>query len=144
MVEVNSEVGEYADEELLALLEAAAIAVVTAENAGETDLSITLLDDAAISRLNLEYLGHDGPTDVISFRLETPFAAPTGDIYLGAEQAVRQAEELGVPVTEELVRLTVHGVLHVLGWDHPDEDRQDSPMYRRQEEILRVLETGGH
>jgi probable rRNA maturation factor len=60
---------------------------------------------------------------------------------VGAEQAARQAAELGVPLDEELLRLVIHGTLHVLGYDHPDsdEERAGSPMYRRQEALLTEL-----
>ena len=72
-------------------------------------------------------------------------AAPVGDVYLGAEQAARQAVEYGVSLAEELVRLTVHGTLHVFGYDHPDgPERVRSPMFVRQEALVRaVLEESG-
>ena len=63
-----------------------------------------------------------------------------GDVYLGVEQAARQAAEEGVPLAEELVRLAVHGTLHVLGHDHPEgEERLHSPMFVLQEEIVSAL-----
>ncbi len=102
----------------------------------EAELSITLVDDEEIKRLNREYRGHDRPTDVIAFSLGGP-GQPLGDVYVGAEQARRQAEALGVPLSEELVRLAIHGTLHVLGHDHPDGDeRFASPMYLLQEQLL--------
>jgi probable rRNA maturation factor len=102
----------------------------------EAELSITLVDDEEIKRLNREYRGHDRPTDVIAFSLGGP-EQPLGDVYVGAEQARRQAEALGVPLSEELVRLAIHGTLHVLGHDHPDGDeRFASPMYLLQEQLL--------
>ncbi len=128
------------DAPVLAALERAAIATLEAEGAGEVDLSVALLDDAAISRLNREFLSHEGPADVISFPLSQPGLPLVGDIYIGIEQANRQARELGINPDEELVRLVVHGTLHVLGWDHPaGDDRAESPMYRRQEEIVNLV-----
>jgi probable rRNA maturation factor len=106
----------------------------------DAEISLTLLGDAEIQALNQRYLGHDGPTDVLSFPLYEPGEPPVGDIYIGYAQALRQAEALGVPESEELARLAVHGTLHVLGYDHPEgEDRESSEMWRLQEEILARL-----
>ena len=67
-----------------------------------------------------------------------------GDIYLGFEQAKRQASELDVPLYEELLRLVIHGTLHVLGHEHSEgANRVQSEMFLKQEELLRsVLEPG--
>lgn len=109
---------------------------LAAEGVREAELSVALVGDAAISALNARYLAHEGPTDVISFALHEPGDPPLGDVYLGVEQAARQAGAWGATPAEEVLRLAVHGALHVLGWDHPEADRADTPMYRRQEEIL--------
>jgi probable rRNA maturation factor len=102
-------------------------------------ISITWLADAEIAQMNREYLGHDGPTDVISFHLYDVAAGevPIGDIYIGYEQAARQAASFGSTLDDELVRLAVHGTLHVLGFDHPDGDaRMNSEMWGLQEAIV--------
>jgi len=118
-----------------ALLEAAVRKALEADGR-EAELSVTLVDDAEIERLNHEYRGRDRPTDVIAFSLGSP-EQPLGDVYIGADQARRQAESLGVPLIEELLRLAIHGTLHVLGHDHPDgDDRFASPMYVLQEQLL--------
>ena len=136
-VQVNLGVFDAVEE---ALLEAAVRRAVVADGR-ETELSVTLVDDAEIRRLNREYRGRDRPTDVIAFSLGSP-EEPLGDVYVGADQARRQAEALGVPLSEELVRLAIHGTLHVLGHDHPDGDgRFASSMYVLQEQLLgEVLE----
>jgi probable rRNA maturation factor len=104
----------------------------------EGEISVTFLGDPEIRALNLEYLGRDETTDVIAFSLHDPGAAIVGDIYVGYDQARRQADELGIELTEELLRLAVHGTLHVTGLDHPTgEDRFDSEMFQLQEEIVR-------
>jgi probable rRNA maturation factor len=103
----------------------------------DAELSITLLDDDAIAAMNQQYLSHDGPTDVISFALYDEGEDPVGDVYIGYDQALRQAAAIDVDVTEELARLTVHGTLHVLGHEHPDgADRQSSAMWQLQETIV--------
>ena len=103
----------------------------------DAELSVTLLGDRAIARLNREWLGHDGTTDVLSFPLFADGEAPVGDVYIGVPQARRQAEALGVTLREELCRLAIHGTLHVLGYDHPESNaRERSKMWRTQERIL--------
>ena len=105
------------------------------------EVSLTFLDDEAIRVLNREHLDHDRTTDVLSFALYAPGEPVLGDVYVGWEQALRQASGEGVPALEEIARLAVHGTLHVLGHDHPDaaEARADSPMYRLQEAIVARL-----
>jgi probable rRNA maturation factor len=121
----------------------AAIAALEAERVRDAMLSITFVGRAAISSLNRRYLGHRGPTDVISFGLDRPGnrGAVIGDIYICPEIARDNAKRQGVPIGEEILRLVVHGTLHVLGHDHPTgASRTTSPMWRRQERILaRVL-----
>jgi len=118
----------------------------TVARAGEVsgEISVTFLTDEEIRALNREYLGKDDPTDVIAFALHEAGTPILGDVYIGYEQAVRQALDLGVELPEELLRLTIHGTLHVLGHEHPEgEDRARSEMYRLQEEILgEVLAAG--
>jgi probable rRNA maturation factor len=110
------------------------------EGIGEGEVSVTFVDDAEIRALNRDYLRHDRPTDVIAFTLNDEGRPVMGDVYVGYEQARRQAEEIGVDLAEELLRLTIHGTLHVLGHDHPSgEDGEESGMYRLQEEILRAV-----
>ncbi len=111
-------------------------------DAGVTDgeISLALLDDQAIRELNRTYLGLDRPTDVIAFALHEEGESLLGDIYVGHERAVRQAGEMAVPLIEELVRLAIHGTLHVLGHGHPETDaRFESEMFRLQERLLREL-----
>lgn len=119
-----------------ALLRRAVVHVLDHEGAPDAELSVTMVDDAAIRTLNREYLSEDRPTDVIAFSLGDDERV-VGDVYVGFEQAVRQAGQLTVPLTEELTRLAIHGTLHVLGHDHPEGgDRDGSPMYRLQERLL--------
>jgi len=125
---------------------AVARAALRAEKVRDALLSITFLDAKRIAALNKRHLGHSGATDVISFafRRAAPRTDPViGDIYICPVIARTHALERGVSMREELARLVVHGVLHVLGYDHPEgpgEARELSPMWRRQERVLqRVL-----
>ena len=121
----------------------AAAATLKAEKVSDAMLSITFVGRAAISRLNRRYLGHEGATDVISFGLERVGRgdAVLGDIYICVEVARENARRQRIAAGEELLRLVVHGTLHILGHDHPTgETRTTSPMWRRQERILaRIL-----
>ena len=116
--------------------------VLRREGVRDALLSIAFVSDRRIAALNRTHLGHAGPTDVISFGF-APVAARgvvVGDVYIAPAVARRNAAAHGGGVREELMRLVVHGVLHVLGHDHPeDETRYESPMWRRQERLLRTL-----
>ncbi len=124
-----------------ALLERAVRLALVREGVGEGEMSITFLGDEAIRELNRDYLDHDWIPDVLSFALHDEGEAPHGDIYVGFEQARRQARREGVSQEEELVRLVLHGLLHVLGHDHPEapEERKDSRLYRLQEELVQAV-----
>jgi len=116
--------------------------VLRRERVHDALLSIAFVSDRRIAALNRTHLGHAGPTDVISFGFAPVAArgAVVGDVYIAPAVARRNAAAHGGGVREELMRLVVHGVLHVLGHDHPeDETRYASPMWRRQERLLRTL-----
>jgi len=121
----------------------AAAVTLKSEKVRDAMLSITFVGRAAISRLNRRYLGHEGATDVISFGLErvSKRDAVLGDIYICVEVARDNARRQRIAAGEELLRLVVHGTLHILGHDHPTgATRTTSPMWRRQEKILaRIL-----
>src|SRR4051812_11868726 len=122
-----------------ALVRKAATAALRAEHVKDAMLSITFVGRAAISRLNRRYLGHHGATDVISFGLGRigRRGAVIGDVYICAEVARDNAKRQGISAGEELLRLVVHGTLHVLGHDHPSGDKRTaSAMWRKQERIL--------
>lgn len=89
-------------------------------------------------QLNARWTGRREATDVLAFALPGPRGSLAGDVYICPWVAGREAEARGIPLREELRRLVVHGVLHVLGYDHPEgERRMLSPMWRRQERYLR-------
>jgi probable rRNA maturation factor len=125
-------------------VEAAVRHVLRAEGVDAAEISVALVGDAEIAALNEQYLDHEGPTDVISFHLHDRGEPPLGDVYVGVEQAARQAAGFGASADEEVLRLAVHGTLHVLGYEHPEgEGRTGSPMFVRQEALLRELLSGG-
>lgn len=114
--------------------------VCAQERVKEAEISITFVSDGEISRLNREYLDHRGPTDIISFELKAMNGVPVGDIYIAPSVARLNARANGVRIRDELVRLVVHGTLHVLGYTHPeDENRVTSTMWVKQEKLVATL-----
>jgi len=117
-------------------------AALRAERVSNALVSITLLDKRNMARMNKEHIGHSGATDVISFGFTraTPTDPVVGDIYISPDVARDNARASGVTIREELTRLVVHGVLHILGYDHPESDeRMQSDMWKRQERIVQRL-----
>ena len=103
-------------------------------------ISLTFVGRDRMAALNRHYKGKRGATDVLAFALPGPDGALVGDVYVCPWYARREAKRHRVPLREELVRLVVHGTLHVLGWDHPDdESRNRSPMWHRQERYVAAL-----
>ena len=76
---------------------------------------------------------------MIAFTLPGPGGERLGDVYLCPWVARREAAARGIPLRQELIRLLVHGTLHVLGHDHPADGREASPMWRRQERYVKAL-----
>jgi probable rRNA maturation factor len=105
----------------------------------ESDLSITIVDEARIEELHVQWMDLPGPTDVLSFPMDemVPFSAVDGpgiigDIVLCPEFALKQAKD---GLDAELALLTVHGVLHCLGYDHADKE-DEKVMFALQDECL--------
>lgn len=105
---------------------------------GNAELSVTFLTAESMRALNRDYHGVDDLTDVLAFGLgEDPLV---GDIYISPEAAEASARELGLDAGEEILRLVIHGILHLLGHDHPEGDaRYASPMFELQERLLAGL-----
>lgn len=115
----------------------------------QTEVDITIVDDAEIHTLNRDYRNVDRSTDVLSFALDEeseeepelvggPEEHLLGDIIISAETAARQAEEFGHGLEREIVYLAVHGLLHLLGYDHMN-DAGKAVMRAKEEEALREI-----
>jgi len=125
----------------IGLIERGVRAALRCESVKKGEVSVTLLDDLRIREMNALYLERDRATDVIAFSLGGD-AGVIGDVYIGYERARRQASELGESWEVELVRLAIHGVLHVLGYDHPDGlERTESKMFSLQERLVAEVMT---
>ena len=114
---------------------------------GNSEVSVTLTDNASIHELNRKYRGMDRPTDVLSFALresEEPDisggaeADALGDIIISVERAQEQAAEYGHSLRREVAFLAVHGMLHLLGYDHM-EDAQREEMEKEQRFVMEQL-----
>ncbi|HLO49233.1 MAG TPA: rRNA maturation RNase YbeY [Kamptonema sp.] len=115
------------------------------EPAPSYELSLRLTGDPEMQTLNTQYRQQNRPTDVLAFAaLEVNCPHPQemplylGDIVISVDTAHRQAQQQGHPLQTELAWLAAHGFLHLLGWDHPDEDSLNS-MLNRQETLLQII-----
>jgi len=124
------------------LLESAARTTLEQQSAPDDDITIVLTDDDQLRELNLDYLGIDAPTDVLSFPAsesdpETG-ARYLGDILISVHRAAQQAQAAGHSLQAEAQLLVVHGTLHLLGQNHADAE-QKARMWAAQAEVLKRL-----
>lgn len=121
----------------------------------DVEISVLLVDNETIRTLNRDYRDKDAATDVLSFPMEeelpdetTPqiIGGPTermlGDLVISVERAVEQAAEYGHAVERELAFLTVHGLLHLLGYDHEQGPAAETEMQAEEKRILSILGIG--
>ena len=128
-------------------IKAAAAAVLAAEEVdGPCELSVLLTDDSGIQTVNREFRDVDKPTDVLSFPMGDTDPATgrllLGDMVLNVDRARAQGIELGHGPDHEISYLTVHSVLHLLGYDHMDEGPMKKEMRAREKAIMADLEPG--
>lgn len=126
----------------------AAAATLRAEGLdGKYELSVLLTDDEGIHVINKEFRDVDKPTDVLSFPMgdEDPRTGRMllGDMVLNVDRARAQGEQLGHGAEHEINYLTVHSVLHLLGYDHVDEGEMKREMRAREKAVMRILEPNG-
>ncbi len=126
----------------------AAKAVLDAEGVAEPcELSVLLTDDEGIHGINREFRGVDRPTDVLSFPMDETDPGTgrrlLGDMVLNVDRAAAQGREFGHGAEHEISYLTVHSVLHLLGYDHVDEGEMKRAMRAREKAVMKVLEPKG-
>ena len=114
----------------------------------DAELSVTFCDNAYIHTLNKKFRGVDRPTDVLSFPLyedgdfdmtECIGGAMLGDVVISLERAAEQAAEIGHSLVEEVAFLTVHSVLHLLGYDHERSPEEEELQCAKQREIMKKI-----
>jgi probable rRNA maturation factor len=120
------------------LRQAARLACARRETAGKRSLAILLGDDARLAALNRQFRGKDGPTNVLSFPAADAAGNHLGDIAIAYGVAAREAREAGKIFAHHATHLAVHGVLHLLGYDHETE-RDARIMEPLEREILAML-----
>ena len=134
-------------------LERSAYQVMRSQKLDRCELSISLVSDAAIRRLNRDYRHKDKATDVLSFsQVEEREATPPdpnkvanrpetvlGDIVISIDTAARQAQEYGIGLDERLCTLLIHGFLHLIGYDHERSARDERLMQARERELATIL-----
>jgi probable rRNA maturation factor len=119
--------------------------ILSASGCPDARLSILVTDDAGIQEINQAWLGKDRPTNVISFAMQEGAGAGVqadllGDVVISIETAARDAAEAGVPVEHELYFLLLHGILHLLGYDHERGTAADARrMEAREQELFMQL-----
>lgn len=120
-------------------VERAANATLDLSGRPDADLTLVLTDDDHLRALNREFLSKDAPTDVLSFPADEPDPETgrryLGDVIVSVERAESQAEGGGHPLEAELQLLVVHGILHLLGYDHAAVDEKTN-MWAIQAEVL--------
>jgi probable rRNA maturation factor len=116
-------------------LRAVVRAILAEEFAGKATISVAIVDDEAIAKLNEEFLGHEGPADVLSFVLEKTDDQLDGEVVVSAETAQRVAPRFGWSPWEELLLYVIHGTLHLIGYDDATP-KQRASMRRRETDFL--------
>lgn len=141
-IELNNESGHPVDEAALQRLATYALDHLRVHP--DADLAILLVDEAAMEQLHVQWMDEPGPTDVLSFPMdelrpgsEDELTPPglLGDIVLCPQVAAAQAEGAGHGTMDELLLLTAHGILHLLGFDHADPEGERE-MFSVQHDIL--------
>ena len=158
-MEINVLIEEGLEEHLgVSWLQSVAEQVLIAQDTGSgVELGLVITNQERVQQLNRSYLGKDEPTDVLAFSMlpeplasgeseaSSPFVQPPdgvlhlGEVIVSYPQAVIQAEEHRHSVKREIAILIIHGLLHLLGYDH-DKPELERPMKTREEEILGCIE----
>jgi probable rRNA maturation factor len=114
----------------------------------DAQLSILIVDDTRIAELNQAYLNHDGPTNVISFPMqEGDFSEITpevlGDVVISADTAHREAVDAGMQLSERFDQLLIHGILHLVGFDHEHSQEDAAIMEQKSDQLMELIHRKG-
>ena len=126
-------------------MEKKAQVVLNALGSPDGELSILIVDDPQIAALNKKYLNRSGPTNVIAFPMrdgdfEDLNPQLLGDVVISAETAKREAGNAGISTNARLSQLLVHGILHLFGYDHENDEREARRMEKKSNEMLQMLQ----
>jgi len=123
-------------------LKSTAVRILKLLKENQSELSLALVGNREIRKLNSQYRNKNEPTDVLSFPLEEDLPKGKkllGDVVISVEQAEKQAEEGKKTLEMELEFLLIHGILHLLGYDHEVSPKEASRMHRMEKRIQRAL-----
>ncbi|MBW1999119.1 MAG: rRNA maturation RNase YbeY [Deltaproteobacteria bacterium] len=110
----------------------------------DAELSVLITGDEEIRALNEKYLGRKGPTNVLAFPMTNgkgpdPVTGLLGDIVISVDRAAEEARQAGEPLTDTFYRLLIHGLLHLLGYDHERSEKEARNMEKQQERLLSLI-----
>ncbi|HET9657994.1 MAG TPA: rRNA maturation RNase YbeY [Kineosporiaceae bacterium] len=149
-IEVNNESDVVTDEAEISALARHVLAAMHVH--AQAELSVVLVDEPAMEQLHVQWMDEPGPTDVMSFPMdelrpgtESEQTPPglLGDVVLCPQVAQRQARQAGHTTDEELLLLTTHGILHLLGYDHAEPDEEQEMFALQRKLLLTFLATRG-
>jgi probable rRNA maturation factor len=110
----------------------------------DAELSILIVDDPQIAILNKKYLCRNGPTNIIAFPMRTDQFSNInpellGDVVISIETAEKEGKSIGISMEERFTQLLVHGILHLLGYDHEESEQEADKMEKKSDEILKLI-----
>ena len=119
--------------------------ILNALDCPDGELSILIVDDPQIALLNSEYLNRSGPTNVIAFPMrEGEYSEITphllGDVVISADTALRESQIAGISIEKRMTELLVHGILHLLGYDHETDEAEALAMEDKSRSILSIID----
>lgn len=125
-------------------IEQTARAILDALDCPDGEISILIVDDPQMEKLNRKYLNRNGPTNVIAFPMrEGEFSHLTpqllGDVVISTDTAAKEAQIAGIKLEQRFNELLVHGILHLFGYDHEISDRDARKMKRKSQELLGLI-----
>lgn len=111
------------------------------------ELSVLFTDDTHISDLNRRYLCREGPTNVLAFPMSGDSesgieSGMLGDVVISVDTALRESEESGEPLEETICRLLIHGILHLMNYDHEASPKDELIMMKEEERLLSLIREG--
>ncbi|MEJ2169560.1 MAG: rRNA maturation RNase YbeY [Desulfobacterales bacterium] len=121
-------------------------AILSALDCPDGEISILIVDDPQIAKLNRRYLNRRGPTNVIAFAMrEGEFAHVTphllGDVVISADTAAKEAQNCGLSIERRFNELLVHGILHLFGYDHENSESEARRMEEKSRELMKRIMT---
>jgi probable rRNA maturation factor len=122
--------------------------ILSALDNPEAELSILIVDDPQIEVLNKKYLNREGPTNVIAFPMQEGDYSQIspqllGDVVISIETTERESKNSGLSLEERFTQLIIHGILHLFGYDHEEDEKEAELMELKSNDLLKLIESGG-